>query len=206
MKKILKGAILGLAISSIPLTGSASNLKFVKPIEGDNPVNVKISSPTSLSGDLKGFSWVEMYNSGSFYGESNFGKKLGKNLSTKAQLNHPNELAGRLSLGIGLNVPWLPDNTSLKLTAFPLVYDVGDDRMDRLEVNYSASIELPYDVKASSFGEVDLVAENGPTWGYGEISISKEINGLEFSYNPALRSKGNLRPTLENRIAMSTSF
>ena len=213
-KDIVAGAT-SISLLAAPVAGQVVGrfLKYVQPVEGVEGQNKSYIEPNTfykLPGGIQGFTWMDFYQGNGYYGESNFERKIVPGFNAKAQLNHPNDLMGRLGMGASVKVPFLPKDAFGKITAFPVFFDKNGNITDRSEIGYFVQANLPYGIEASSFGEV--AQENGekPKWIYGELKVERRLgkNGIKIGYNHALRNagKGKLIPRVQHRIHMSANF
>lgn len=218
MKNILKNLVTSTVIGLVTLfpiknaSGSDGVLKYVHPTQ--NGVSDTYNEPYleqnafyNLPKGIKGFTWVQMYNKGGFFGESNFEKEIAPNLNVKLQGQHSNNLLERVGFGLSYKLPFLPKDLSVKLTTHLAFFDTKGKRENEGEVSYSISTKLPHGVKAGSFGEVNLANKGGAKWNYGEIYLKKALTPkIGIGYNGGLISDGNLTPNLQHRVSAEIKF
>lgn len=165
----------------------------------------RLHATYQLPGGLSGYTFIEGYQDGSYFAKSTLTKKAGDYLSLKGQVLQRGELFSMAGIGAGAKLP-MPQGSYAGVYAVPLW--IGKDGLvhDRSIFGYSAGVKLGHGYSIGSVGEIQLAAKGGPQWAYGEIKAAKAIGQLEFSYEPALRSKGSLLPRLEHRVSVSYKF
>ena len=159
---------------------------------------------------IKGYTFGEFYNEGNNY----FSKTI---LEGKLDDNSAAGLVGHVVTGSGFNtqaglglnavVP-SPEGSFVKLSFLPIFADSKGRMVNNKAVGgYFGSVNLPLGINLSSFGEINLDAKGGPKWGYGEISLSKNITDkLAVAYNPLLKNQGKLNPRVEHAVRASYTF
>ena len=203
MKKLGLTALTAL-VGILPIEASAGEAKGYSSISDAIPSFAKLSSSYTLPERVNGGTWLELHQ-GRYYAESNFKRRISSRLNIKAQTNHPDDLLGRVGIGASAELP-LPKGDSAELTAFPVFFD-RTGRIDRSELNYSASVKLPYGIKANSFGEWTL--QNKLEWIYGEVELETQVRDqLSIGWNIPLRNprKGALPSGFGHRITVKAKF
>lgn len=203
MKKLGLTALTAL-VGFYPIQASAGNAKYYSPVNDSMPSFAKLTSPYSLPGDVKGGTWLELHQ-GRYYAESNFKRRIVQGLNLKAQTNHPDDLVGRIGLGTSTEIP--VSKGSAEITVFPVFLNGNGKRINRSEINYFASVDLPYNVTASSFGEWTL--QKGLEWIYGELELERSVtDNLSMGWNIPLRNpKGGKLPSgFGHRVTVKAKF
>ncbi|MBI4159292.1 hypothetical protein HY500_03470 [Candidatus Woesearchaeota archaeon] len=203
MKKLGLTALTAL-VGILPIEASAGNAKYYGSVSDAIPSFAKLTSPYNLPGRVNGGTWLELHQ-GRYYAESNFKRRVAPGLDMKAQTNHPDNLVGRVGIGMSTEPP-LPDCASAEVTAFPFFFD-KTGKINRSEINYSASANLPYGVKASSFGEWTL--QKRLEWIYGEVELEKPVRDkFSIGWNIPLRNpgKGALPSGFGHRVTVKAKF
>ncbi|PJE81837.1 hypothetical protein COU58_00735 [Candidatus Pacearchaeota archaeon CG10_big_fil_rev_8_21_14_0_10_32_42] len=169
----------------------------------------------NLPAEIKGHTFGEFYQNGDDYLlKTNLDKKVMGDAGLKAQIVSGSKFDTKLGLGVSANISSPdsvnPNKITAKVYALPLWMDSnGKGIENRAILGDYLSGKLPLGIKASTFGEINLSAKKGPEWGYGEVSLEKEIsNKLAISYNPALKNigQGKLKSKLEHRINFKYKF
>ena len=163
-----------------------------------------------LPGEVKGYTFMDLYNDGSsgYFGKTELTKSIGKNLALRTQVVHGNEFATEAGLGLKLTVPGLPKSTFATVYAMPLWANSNGREGNECKVGYFISQDLPANFYASSYGEANVSAANGATWGYGEIELGKKFGNWKVGLDVALNSAGDgkLAPALEARGVARYNF
>ena len=157
----------------------------------------------TLPGDLNAYSFGEFYRDEGYFGKTNLNREIKHGIKPGTELVYGSGFNDRAGLGINYQVPRLPKGSSLSVKTIPFWFDKNGYIDDRLMIGYFGSIDFPYGISLSSFGEINLRNKNGPQWGYGEVSLTKRLNHrLGISYNPLLKNDGNLSPKLEHAVSV----
>jgi hypothetical protein len=155
---------------------------------------------------VNGFTYVDLYNLGGYFGETSLDKPMWKGVGPKIHLQHVDEPFSNAGLGVSAVIPGLPEGIFLKVGLVPL-WTNKYGSMKKTMAEYCFSVELPEKFVLSGFGNVDLVSK--PTWGYGELEIARRIGkNVRIGYSASLCSKGHGKatPDLEHRIALRIGF
>ena len=161
-----------------------------------------------LPGGIGGYTFLELYQEGNgYFGKTIFDKKISKGLAAKGEIIHANEPATQLRLGLEAVVIGT-NNTVIKIKALPLcVTKQGTIAENTAIGGYFGYQNLGKGWDISSFADINLAAKQGPEWGYGEISLKKQLwDGVSIAYNPALLSKGKLAPKPQHRVTLGIDF
>lgn len=207
----LKGLLIAGAITlaSILPTKQANafdgNLDY---IYSENDVNsFKAHVFYELPKEIKGSSFIKLNgNNGDYFGKTNLEKEVTGGFNVALQAKYSDTPFYSVGLGISRQVP-TPRGIFLKLRLLPLWFDKEGKQNNEFRFTYRAKAELPLGAEISSFGEWNLVDEEGIQWVYGEIFLNTEItDGVRFGYNPGFLNDGDATPDVEHRITIRASF
>jgi len=212
MKKGIRNIIAGGLVTLLSILPTKANdlnglMEYIHPIENSKGSYVRPNFFYKLPGEIKGFSWMELYQGGDgYFGETNLEKEVTNGFNLKSQIQHNNTPINRAGFGVSKQVP-TPKGTFLKLTVSPIWFDVQGIQKNMKEVAYFSEAKLPFGFTASSFGDWNLADTEGVQWGYGELDLCREVaKGVKLSYNPALLNKGDAIPKVEHRITAKINF
>ena len=214
MKKKLRNltAVVMLGASSlIPVKNAEAQVKgCVEYIQSEINKNSypRLNMFYSLPGKINGFTFVEFYKANKgYFGRTNLNRLITKNIGPRATIVHAGQPLSQIGLGVGTTVPYMPKNVSANVGLLPVWLDnKGKIVKDKVEAQYFFDVKLPLGFSVNSFGNLNVAAQGGPQWTYGEINAGRNIGPFRVSYNPALLNKGNAIPKLEHRIAISLNF
>lgn len=155
---------------------------------------------------LNNYSFFEFYRNEDFFGKTILSKDLGKGMKATGELVYGSGFSDSYGAGASVNIP-MPEGTSLSVKALPLWFNKSGYIDDKVQVGFFGKVNLPLGFNLSSFGEMNVVSKKGPQWGYGEISLSKNLlDNLTLSYNPLLKNQGKLQPRLEHAVRVNYTF
>lgn len=207
-KKLVIGAI-GLA-SFLPMknanaqvTGSLEAIKSLTPKKSYLRPMLSYDLPLGV----KGSSFLEFYQDGSsYFGKTILTKKINKGIGLRAGVNHGSGFTDNYNLGVSVAIPGKKTFTNFYYS--PLCVDNKLKKMkNKALAGYFISTKLPFGLELNSFGQLNLNAEGGAQWNYGEMNLEKKLNkNLAVSFNPALRNQGGPIPKLEPRFTVKYSF
>jgi len=201
-KLTLAGLILatGLGLGSLRAQTSGS-FEYIKSLDkADHYFRPTVTF--TLPVDVKGMSFGEFYKDGTVYTKTTLSKPVTKNFGAMEQTITFSGAETKFGLGAYAILP-MPKNMFAKTYIVPTWITDKGQKVNSTIAGYFVSAKLPLDITLSSFGEVDLSAEGGPKWSYGEIGIEKKItDNLSVSYQPALKNQGKLLPAVEHRIEL----
>ena len=214
MKKTLKGLVtagmIGLA-SLFPIKNvNAQDNKINASVEliqsKDDPVSfIRPNIFYKLFG-LDNYSFFEFYRNENFFGKTIISKDLGVRVKPTAELVYGSGFDDRCGLGANYAVP-MPNGASLNVKALPVWFNKKGYIDDRVTVGYFGTLKLPLDFNLSAFGEANIASKDGAQWGYGEISLGKNLSdNFRIAYNPLLKNQGKLAPRLEHAVAAKYTF
>ncbi|KYK26581.1 hypothetical protein AYK26_07410 [Euryarchaeota archaeon SM23-78] len=156
----------------------------------------------TLPGDIQGFTFIELYKGGGYYGRTTLDKMIKGDIGLTGQIIHASHPGSEFGLGLTAIIPHLPKSMFGKVAVRPLWIDKQGKLVDKLMTDYFVDITLPKGFKISTFGGWDLRAKGGPQWDYGEIFIGKEFGKVKIGYCGALINDGDALPDLQHRIAV----
>lgn len=159
---------------------------------------IRPSLSYKLPGEIKGYSFEELYSDRTMFGKTSLTKSITDEQGLLMQAIYGTAPKTTIGAGLYSKIP-SPNGTFVKVHYVPFWIDMDGKKVDKSIIGYFASINLPLDLKLSSFGELDV--SKSPKWTYGEIGLEKKItDDMTISYQPALIGKGKVTPTLEHRI------
>jgi|SRR3989344_2063785 len=205
---IMTGAITLASILPIKSNALDGFLKYVQPIDDPSGSYVEVDAFYGLPGKVNGFTWAYAYRGGEgYFGETNLEREVTNGFNVNSQMQHCNTPINRAGFGISRQVPLPTDKVFLKASALPIFFDETGIQKNSADLGYFISAELPHGFRIESFGDWNLADKNGPQWGYGEISVSREaVKGVRLMYDPSLLNKGNAVPEVQHRAGITLNF
>jgi hypothetical protein len=161
------------------------------------PYSTRISGFLDLYGDDKGY-----------FGKTIVEKSLTDRLSFRSHVMHINEPFSQAGFGASYTLP-TPKGTFAKLSYLPFFVDSKGNQVDNKQiVGYFVSADLPWNMNAFSFGEINVDGTKGPQWGYGEVEVAKKFGKLSVGANLQLNAKGagEMTPEFVPGIAVRARF
>ena len=205
----------GIALAGALVFGhaNAQNKLYAEAIksEKENSSYFRGNANYNLPADIKGYTCGEFYGDGnSYFSKTTLSRNIHGNFGVQTQAVVGSGLTDRLSVGPNVVIP-TSEGTFAKMYWMPawITAAKGKKVENRSMLGYFVSANLPLGFTASSFGELNIAGKNGAEWGYGEISVGREIaDRLRVSYNPALKNNGigEAVPKLEHRLNLMYDF
>ncbi len=210
IKELIMSAIIGVG-SLMPVESLKAKEVFgsIEHIVSENKEksSEELNLFYSLPGNIKGYTYIDFFKNGTYYGKTSLTRKINNKLGMKSQIVNSNNLFSRAGLGGYINIPFQSKNLSGNLSILPLwVNEKGNLMEDYLTAGYFISMKLPKEFKINFYGEWNVLAKGGPSWNYGEIEVEKNIGPICISYRPALIGKGDATPKLEQRVSIGFKF
>jgi len=214
MKKTLRNLVAGVIIgaaSLLPMKRAEAQVKgsveYIQSEVNDNSYP-RLNMFYSLPGKIGGFTFAEFYKANKgYFARTNLNRPITKSIGPRATMIHAGKPLSQIGLGVGATVPYMPKNVSANVGLLPVWMDnEGRIVKDKIEAQYFVNANLPLGFNVNSFGNLNVAAQGGPQWEYGEISAGRNIGPFRVSYNPALLNKGNAVPKLEHRVTISLDF
>lgn len=212
IRNLIGAGIIGLA-SLFPMKNAnaqiSGDIEGIKSFESEQSYfrpNIFYDLPLGI----KGYTFGEFYEDGnSHFIKTNLTRNIHGNLGAKAQVICGSNLTDKIGVGLDVVIP-MPEKTFARMYFIPAFIDTKAKKIDnRSIVGYFVSADLPLGFKALSFGEINVGAENGAEWAYGEVGLEREVlKNLSLSYNPALKNNGTGKavPRLEQRVTAKYTF
>ena len=217
IKKIALAGALGLA-SMLPAREAEAqgnvtgNVEYVRAKENSDSY-ARANAFYELPFGVKGFTFMELYNSGKgYFGKTALDKEVVEDGGFRLAPYHSSGKAfSQAGLGAYASVTDIP-RTFAKIHVLPIWF--SDDKElfgDKMTAGYFASINLPFGTTFEGFGEWDLVGPNASQWDYGEFSVLKKLSGkglenVSIAYNPALLNDGDAIPKMQHRATVRVDF
>lgn len=210
--KILRFGAIGLA-SLLPIKKAEAqgnvhgNIEYIQSEISENSYP-RLNAFYSLPQRIEGYTFMELYQGGKgYFGRTTLDRAITRGVGPRAIVNHIGEPFTETGLGVGAVVPHMPRNSFATVGALPLFVDKQGRRLRHQGlVQYFFSTPLPLKLNLSGFGEWNILAENGPEWGYGEFNLGRKIGPFMVTYNPALLNDGDAMPKVEHRVAVTLNF
>ncbi len=163
----------------------------------------------ALPGQIKGYSFVEMYKDGAGYlGKTILKRPLGDGTFALDSVTvHGDEPFTRTSLGASVSLP-MPKGSYASVKFLPIWIDKSGKLIhERMVIAYAAGVDCGAGVTLASFGDIDVGPKSGSQWGYGELSLMKKFSkSFEAGYCGALIGHGDATPRLEHRLGVKYTF
>jgi hypothetical protein len=213
LKEIIASlAIAGLSVFSKPTIAGELNgdIGYVHSEEKDRSY-VEANVFYGLPARIRGFTFLDFYRGeGGYFGKTILDKSLVKGLNLRGQVVHGNELYTQAGIGVSFDASGMPPKTFANLSLIPFWMSKDGESIENKSVlGYCVGADLPYDFSIKCFGDVNLDSEDGITWEYGELELSRKIglNGM-MGYSAALANDGagKSTPKLEHRIAIRFKY
>jgi hypothetical protein len=180
---------------------AAGNTRCIVP--ADNSGNyIETTLSYKMPAGINGSTFIDLYpNGGGYFGKTGIEKTVVGKLGLKTEVVHINDLISQVGFGANMIIP-TPKWAFAKAGILPIWHDGSKIIENKSTLEYFVEFSLPKGFVLSNFGELNLTANGGPKWIYGEISLSKKIGKFDVSYNPVLLPNGDTTPSLVHRISV----
>lgn len=215
IKNIAKIATLAALIATSSIAKGQGNVEAASMPSENGSSRARINLFYELPGDVKGYTFTDLYETG-YLSKSNLTKSLGNtNLSARSEVKLSNYFDNHA--GIGLEYKFARENSSFvgSFKALPLWVDKSGlvEKTGTVGFFLRKKWNLPkkYELEASTFGEMNMLSEKkgktSPSWGYGEacVYVGKKDGKIDIGAGVDFYNKGKtLEPavTLGPRIRM----
>lgn len=210
LKDIVTAGMIGLATLLHVKKAEANvsgNVKWIQTTEEAKSYGSYVESNVfyGLPKGVNGYTFVDLYNDGGYFGRTSWNKEIGNGISGNVEVNHFDEPVSNIGVGLKAQVPKLPENAFATISLMPLYVDRKGNRVNNQALlQYFGILNLPKGFTLFSFGELDVARGE---WLYGELELGKKLFGvIRGSYNPSLISDGDMIPDLEHRFAVTVDF
>jgi|SRR3989344_7659712 len=212
MRKTLR-SLLGVATVGLGLAGlmptkkaeaqTSGSVEYIQS-EKDEKSFARANTFYSLPGKANGYSFIEFYrNGGGYFGKTMASRPIVSGLGPKVEAVHNGELVSRVGFGASFSVPGMPKGSYLNLGLLPVWISAEQKRM---QAQYVLGVSLPEGFNLSSFGEMNLRAQGGPQWGYGEAELTKSVGPFDFGYHMRLYDDGDATPKPQHGLVVRLNF
>ena len=209
-QKTLRGIKRAVTIGALALAsvmparadGVTGNIRYISPITENGSAYTEVAAAYQMPGKVSGFTVMDLFDEGGYYGKTYLTKDVNKGLQGKLQFVHANNKY--TNAGIGLEKTVATKDKSLTVGVYPIWHNKDGLMDDKSTLSYVASAKLPYDAQISSYGEFNL--KNHGRWTFGELSLSRKFGPVEVSYNPALTGSSNGHNDLVQRVSAGVNF
>ena len=202
LRSLLGTAAVGLA-SMLPMKTEAQvagNVEYIQSEKNEKSF-ARANAFYGLPQGVNGFSFIEFYKNGDgYFGKTMLNKPIVSGLGPKVEAVHDGELVSRVGFGASLSVPGMPKGSYLNLGLIPVWLS---EEGKRLQAQYAFGFNLPKGFHFNGFGEMNLRAQGGPRWGYGETELTKDIGPFELGYNMRLYDDGNASPKHQHGMILT---
>jgi len=214
IKNILAAGLIGLAglvqtataevkPSEIRTTGDVTYFVGGEAKSGAQTSYLQIDHSTTFPYNFKVSGFMDLYENGNgYFGKTILEKGLVDRLNLRSHITHVNDPFSQAGLGLSYALP-TPKGTYAKVGYLPFFVD------DKQIVCIGAGIELAKDLTLSAFGEMNIAAEKGPEWCYGEVELAKKF-GKHFSVGANLqlnrKGPGEATPEVVPRLSLRYLF
>ncbi len=210
MNKLFAAGVAGLA-SFMPLEKAEAQVSgSAEYVQSENSESsyARANAFYSLSKGINGFTFMELYRNGSgYFGKTYLDKKNSKGIGPRVMAVHAGEPLSEVGMGVNAVVPHLPKNVFATVGLLPLwIGNDGKSVGDKAMAQYFVSADLPLGLNLSSFGDLDILADGGPQWDYGEVKLQRNFGPVFVGYNPVLLNDGDTIPRLEHRGIIGVNF
>jgi hypothetical protein len=146
--------------------------------------------------DINGYSYIELYRDGTYYGKTSLARDITRRLTAEAMVTHSGTPIRKVGLGVGLKLP-MPRDWYAKVRLMPAWFKGKGAVLDEVMAVYSVGYSHGR-FNFSSFGYENLSKK---AWSYGEIDLKINIiEGMAVGYNPKLEATSSGKPHLVHRI------
>ncbi|PIN93791.1 hypothetical protein COU54_01590 [Candidatus Pacearchaeota archaeon CG10_big_fil_rev_8_21_14_0_10_31_24] len=174
---------------------------------------------------VKGYTFLDAYVEGGYYGETTLTRELHshlENLSARTQIIHGDKPLSEVGFGLGLDIPTkfltegslgnLIKGAYINFDFMPIWINSSGNKIDsKMLAGYSIGLDFPHGISMFSFGEWHI-GKSGVPFEYGEVNLAKSFNllGKEFSigYNGQLSEGKNRKavPEVTHRAIVRIKF
>lgn len=169
----------------------------------------EINHSTTLPYSTRISGFLDFYrDQNGYFGKTIVEKSLTDNLSLRSHVMHINEPLSQVGVGASYVVP-TPKGTFAKLSYLPLFVDTKGNQVDHKQIaGYFVCADLPWNMNAFSFGEINIDGKGGPAWSYGEVEVAKKFGKISVGANLQLNGKGagQMTPEFVPRAVIRARF
>jgi len=171
---------------------------------------LQIDHSTSFPYNFKVSGFMDLYEDGNgYFGKTIVEKGLAGRLNFRGHIVHIDDPFSQAGFGLSYALP-TPKGTYAKVGYLPFFLDSEGQHMDHKQaLCFGAGVDLAKDVTLSAFGEMNVAAEKGPQWSYGEIELAKKF-GKHLSVGANLQlncqGPGEEAPEVVPRLSLRYRF
>jgi len=199
-------------LEEVKLSGNIAYFLGTDSNAGAQTTYTELNHSTTLPYSTKVSGFVDFYEKDTgYFGKTVIEKGLVDKLNLRANVEHINEPISRVGFGLSYSLP-MPKGTFAKVCYLPAYLDREGEKVDNRQiVGLVIGAELPYDFSLLAFGEMNVAAEKGPQWCYGEIELARKF-GEEKRFSVGLNLQlnnngvGNPIPEVVPRLALRAKF
>lgn len=157
---------------------------------------------------LSGFMDLKENDAG-YFAKTALTKAVSKNLDLRTQVVSANAPITGAGFGLSATISHMPKNVYASVNVMPAwVNSDGLEDLASAKIGYFASVSLPRDFYAWTFGEIKPFSEQGATWAYGETEAGIKLGKAKIGVNAVMQGQGDgkIIPELMPRAVVRYTF